>query len=225
LEIQERPTTSAPLVTLTQSAAVKIKQLMAEEPDGEAAVLRVAIQGGGCSGFQYGLGFDRGSQEGDLELELPAEQLAVAIDALADGIARQKLADPEAVGVAELSGCELASIGMQDREIRQGVAARHLVRHLAAVSKRELAAIRLCDHVRRCDQEPVGRYRHRRAAALRPVPAVAAAAKHLDRSHGRGHVSGDVDQRAGIRVERFLLALLRRVRRRLVPLHEPSPRW
>jgi AcrR family transcriptional regulator len=33
----------------------------------------------------------------DLELALPAEQLAVAIDALADGIARQKLTDPEAV--------------------------------------------------------------------------------------------------------------------------------
>lgn len=37
------------------------------------------------------------ARELDLELELPAEQLAVAIDALADGIARQKLADPDAV--------------------------------------------------------------------------------------------------------------------------------
>jgi AcrR family transcriptional regulator len=38
-----------------------------------------------------------GVREFDLELAMPAEQLAVAIDALADGIARQKLADPEAV--------------------------------------------------------------------------------------------------------------------------------
>jgi AcrR family transcriptional regulator len=38
-----------------------------------------------------------GVREFDLELDIPAEQLAVAIDALADGIARQKLADPEAV--------------------------------------------------------------------------------------------------------------------------------
>jgi AcrR family transcriptional regulator len=38
-----------------------------------------------------------GVREFDLELEIPAEQLAVAIDALADGIARQKLADPDAV--------------------------------------------------------------------------------------------------------------------------------
>jgi AcrR family transcriptional regulator len=38
-----------------------------------------------------------GVREFDLELELPAEHLAIAIDALADGIARQKLADPAAV--------------------------------------------------------------------------------------------------------------------------------
>jgi iron-sulfur cluster assembly accessory protein len=55
------------LVTLTARAAEKILELQATEPAGEAEVLRVAIQGGGCSGFQYGLGFDRGSQEGDLE--------------------------------------------------------------------------------------------------------------------------------------------------------------
>ncbi len=70
MEIQERTDTDTELLSLTEAAAVKVKQLMAEEPEGEAAVLRVAIQGGGCSGFQYGLGFDRGSQEGDLELEL-----------------------------------------------------------------------------------------------------------------------------------------------------------
>ena len=38
-----------------------------------------------------------GVREFDLELAMPAEHLAVAIDALADGIARQKLADPQAV--------------------------------------------------------------------------------------------------------------------------------
>ncbi len=67
MEISERPLTS--VVALTERAAEKIKDLMREEPEGEAAVLRVAIQGGGCSGFQYGLGFDRGSVEGDVELE------------------------------------------------------------------------------------------------------------------------------------------------------------
>jgi AcrR family transcriptional regulator len=38
-----------------------------------------------------------GAREFELELALPAEQLAIAVDALADGIARQKLADPSAV--------------------------------------------------------------------------------------------------------------------------------
>jgi iron-sulfur cluster assembly protein len=66
MEIIEREDT---LLSLTESAAAKIKELMAEEPEGEATVLRVAIQGGGCSGFQYGLGFDRDAIEGDLEFD------------------------------------------------------------------------------------------------------------------------------------------------------------
>jgi iron-sulfur cluster assembly protein len=77
VEIQERPITSTPLITLTESAAIKIKQLIAEEPDGEAAVLRLAIQGGGCSGFQYGLGFDRGAQEGDHQIQAHGVQVVV----------------------------------------------------------------------------------------------------------------------------------------------------
>ena len=57
------------LVALTERAADKIRGLMASEPAGEAEVLRVAIQGGGCSGFEYALGFDRGAQTGDHELQ------------------------------------------------------------------------------------------------------------------------------------------------------------
>ncbi len=65
------------LVTLTAGAAVKIGNLMAQEPAGEAEVLRVAIQGGGCSGFEYALGFDRGAQAGDLELEFHGVKVVV----------------------------------------------------------------------------------------------------------------------------------------------------
>jgi iron-sulfur cluster assembly accessory protein len=57
------------VVTLTARAADKVRGLMAEEPVGEAEVLRIAIQGGGCSGFEYALGFDRAAQTGDHELE------------------------------------------------------------------------------------------------------------------------------------------------------------
>src|SRR3954465_8230647 len=67
MEIVERPQIA--VLSLTAKAAVKVKELMAEEPAGEAEVLRVAIQGGGCSGFQYALGFARGPREGDFELE------------------------------------------------------------------------------------------------------------------------------------------------------------
>ena len=56
------------VVTLTERAADKVRNLMAAEPAGEAEVLRVAIQGGGCSGFEYALGFDRGPQADDHEL-------------------------------------------------------------------------------------------------------------------------------------------------------------
>ena len=67
MEVTEAPVETTPLLSVTEAAAVKIKQLMAEDED--VSVLRVAIQGGGCSGFQYGLGFDRGAVEGDLEFE------------------------------------------------------------------------------------------------------------------------------------------------------------
>ena len=49
---------------------------MAGEED--VSVLRVAIEGGGCSGFQYGLGFDRGAQEGDHEFE--CDGVSVVVD-------------------------------------------------------------------------------------------------------------------------------------------------
>jgi iron-sulfur cluster assembly protein len=63
------------IVSLTPAAAAKISALLAGEED--VSVLRVAIEGGGCSGFQYGLGFDRGAQEGDEELELHGVQIVV----------------------------------------------------------------------------------------------------------------------------------------------------
>ena len=75
MEIAERPTDV--LLDLTPLAAEKVKELMASEPDADALVLRVAIQGGGCSGFQYGLGFDSGVAEGDHELMLEGVRVVV----------------------------------------------------------------------------------------------------------------------------------------------------
>jgi iron-sulfur cluster assembly protein len=68
------------IVSLTEGAATKIKDLMAEEPEGGAGVLRIAVQGGGCSGFEYALGFDQGAQEGDHELS--SQGISIVIDPL-----------------------------------------------------------------------------------------------------------------------------------------------
>ncbi|HJU48972.1 MAG TPA: iron-sulfur cluster insertion protein ErpA [Gaiellaceae bacterium] len=75
MEIVERPTET--FLSITPTAASKVRELMAEEPDAAELVLRVAIQGGGCSGFQYGLGFDTGAAEGDHELELEGVRVVV----------------------------------------------------------------------------------------------------------------------------------------------------
>src|SRR3989441_7223142 len=76
MEVQERTVEEGgSLVSLTPAAAVKIRALMDE--DAEVSVLRVAIEGGGCSGFQYGLGFDRGPVEGDQEFEMHGVQVVV----------------------------------------------------------------------------------------------------------------------------------------------------
>ena len=51
-------TETAPLLTLTDSAIEKVKYFAKTMPDSEGKPLRVFIQGGGCSGFQYGFTFD-----------------------------------------------------------------------------------------------------------------------------------------------------------------------
>ena len=50
------------MINVTETAAEKIGELLAEEQKAGAG-LRVFVQGGGCSGFQYGLMIDEG--EGD----------------------------------------------------------------------------------------------------------------------------------------------------------------
>ncbi len=45
-------------VTLTEKAATEVKKIITEQNLPEGTVLRVGVQGGGCSGFSYSLGFD-----------------------------------------------------------------------------------------------------------------------------------------------------------------------
>ncbi|WP_308390049.1 iron-sulfur cluster insertion protein ErpA [Acidithiobacillus sp. AMEEHan] len=57
-----------PVMTLTDSAAEKIKSLIEEEGSPDLK-LRVFVTGGGCSGFQYGFTFDENVNDGDTEVE------------------------------------------------------------------------------------------------------------------------------------------------------------
>ncbi|BDD91140.1 iron-sulfur cluster insertion protein ErpA [Pandoraea sp. XJJ-1] len=55
-------------LVFTDSAADKVKQLIDEEGNAELK-LRVFVQGGGCSGFQYGFTFDEDVNEDDTVLD------------------------------------------------------------------------------------------------------------------------------------------------------------
>ncbi len=77
IETTQSPEATEATVTLTARAADKVRGLMAQEPAGEADVLRVAIQGGGCGGYEYALGFDRGATGEDEELEFYGVRVVV----------------------------------------------------------------------------------------------------------------------------------------------------
>ena len=50
-------------VQLTDKAAGKIKELIGSDADASEQALRVAVRGGGCSGFQYALALDQPKAE------------------------------------------------------------------------------------------------------------------------------------------------------------------
>jgi iron-sulfur cluster assembly protein len=50
-------------VALTDGAANKIKELVASRGSEDESALRVAVRGGGCSGFQYALALDRAKDD------------------------------------------------------------------------------------------------------------------------------------------------------------------
>ena len=55
-------------ITITDSAAARITALKAQE-EAEGSFLRIAVSGGGCSGFQYGLSFDEETNADDVVFE------------------------------------------------------------------------------------------------------------------------------------------------------------
>ena len=71
----ETISTPSPLL-FTDSAAAKVQQLIKEE-DNNDLMLRVFVQGGGCSGFQYGFTFDETLQEDDTVVENQGVKLLI----------------------------------------------------------------------------------------------------------------------------------------------------
>jgi len=67
------------MLSLTDSAKKKIKELLLEENNPKLC-LRTFVQGGGCSGFQYGFTFDEDQAEDDWEF--PIDNFKVLVDAM-----------------------------------------------------------------------------------------------------------------------------------------------
>jgi iron-sulfur cluster insertion protein len=67
------------MITISESAKEKIKDLLLEENNPKLA-LRTFVQGGGCSGFSYGFTFDDVANEDDFEI--PLDQFKLLVDAM-----------------------------------------------------------------------------------------------------------------------------------------------
>ncbi|ASM77179.1 Putative iron-sulfur cluster insertion protein ErpA [Vitreoscilla filiformis] len=94
----ETPDLSAPLI-FTDAAAAKVADLVAEEGNPDLK-LRVFVQGGGCSGFQYGFTFDEIVNEDDT----PMTKNGVTL--LIDAMSLQYLVGAEIDYKEDLSGSQ-----------------------------------------------------------------------------------------------------------------------
>lgn len=83
MDIVGLPETAPPApkrpIDFTAAAAAKVKELITEEGNAELK-LRVYIQGGGCSGFQYGFEFDE--EQGEDDLAIDTDGVVMVVDPL-----------------------------------------------------------------------------------------------------------------------------------------------
>ena len=89
------------MLTISESAKQKIKDLLLEENDPRLS-LRTFVQGGGCSGFSYGFTFDDTVNEDDFEI--PLDEFKV----LVDGMSMQYLQGAEVDYVENLQGSQFS---------------------------------------------------------------------------------------------------------------------
>jgi iron-sulfur cluster insertion protein len=87
------------MITVTESASIKIADIIAEENNPDLK-LRMFVQGGGCSGFSYGFTLDEIKNEDDFEFT------AGSTSVLVDVMSAQYLQGVEVDYVEELMGSE-----------------------------------------------------------------------------------------------------------------------
>jgi iron-sulfur cluster assembly accessory protein len=76
----ETATQTAPPIQLTDMAVEMVKETRRQEGMDESFGLRVAVRGGGCSGFEYALDFERVPRDNDTILEY--DGLKVFVDSV-----------------------------------------------------------------------------------------------------------------------------------------------
>jgi len=87
------------MIMITENASTKISTILAEENNPKARI-RVFVQGGGCSGMQYGFAIEEEQNEDDFEI--PAGSLSV----LVDSISAQYLQNAQIDYVDDLNGSQ-----------------------------------------------------------------------------------------------------------------------
>lgn len=70
------------VVSLTEAAAEQIRSMQAGQPENAGKILRVYVEGGGCSGMQYGMVFDE-KRDNDVAAEFFG--VPVLVDAISAG--------------------------------------------------------------------------------------------------------------------------------------------
>ena len=78
------------MITITEQAVEKIKDIIAEENNPNIK-LRVFVQGGGCSGMQYGFTLDEAINEDDWDIEI--DGVRVLVDSMSGGYLQGAVVD------------------------------------------------------------------------------------------------------------------------------------
>ena len=83
-------------VSVSERAARRIAHILGNEPAG--SMLRISVEGGGCSGFQYKFGFDTNRHEDDVAIAKAGATVLI------DEVSLQYMGDAELDYVEDLIG-------------------------------------------------------------------------------------------------------------------------